>query len=192
MITRMQKHVFLSALVLVLFATSCVSDFKVSSDYDKSTDFTKYKTFTMLPWDNDVSTPVQDGTKRKILNAAKNEMIKRGYTYVEKGGDLAVGLSVLVEEKVEYRSDGSVSYGVGYGGYGYGGFGVGYSTPTTYRSYYYNEGTIIVDVFDERQKMLVWQGYGFDRLKDNPHKNQEKIDMYMKYIFKKYPGKVKK
>ena len=135
---------------------------------------------------------MHDATKQKLLMAAKNEMIKRGYTFKEKGGELAVGLSVLVEEKVEYRSDGSVSYGVGYGGWGYGGVGVGYSSPTTYRSYYYNEGTIIVDVFDEAKKMLIWQGYGFDRLDDNTHKNESKIDMYMKYIFRKYPGKVKK
>lgn len=187
----MQTKTLIAALITAVLFTSCVSDFKVSADYDKTTDFTKYTTFSMLPWNNDLSAPMQESTKTKILQAAKNEMMARGYTFKETGGQLSVGLSVLVEEKVEYRSDGSVSYGVGYGGWGYGGVGVGYSTPTTYRSYYYNEGTVLVDVFDEAQKMLIWQGYGFDRLDDNPHKNSDKVDMYMKYIFKKYPGRVK-
>jgi len=188
----MKKSLFLLTLVAAVIATSCVSTFSVSADYDRQTDFSKYKTFSMLPWQTDVSTPVAGAIRTKLLNAAKNEMLERGYTFVEKGGDLTVGLSLLIEEKVEYRSDGTVSYGVGYGGYGYyGAYGMGYTTPTTIREYYFNEGTLIVDIFDEKAKNLVWQGYGFDRLEDNPHKNEDKIDTYMRYIFHKYPGKVK-
>ena len=188
----MKRTFILFTLFLALLSTSCVSSFKVSADYDKKTDFDQYTSFSMHPWEDDISTPIPEMAKKQLLEAAKNEMIKRGYTFKEKGGDLTVGLSVLIEEKIEYRSDGSVSYGFGYGGYGYyGAYGMGYTSPTTFRSYYYNEGTIIVDIFDEKNKNLVWQGYGFDRLDENPHKNQEKIDVYMRYIFQKYPGKVK-
>jgi hypothetical protein len=187
----MKKSVLLLAIVVALFATSCVSNFKATADYDKSTDFSVYKTFQMLDWNPHNSSHVEASTAAKLQAAAQNEMENLGYTLVQSNGDLAVGLSVLIEEKVEYRSDGSVNYNVGYGYYGYGGYGMGYSGPTTYRSYYYNEGTIIVDIFDEKKKMMVWQGYGFDRLEDNAHKNVQKIDTYMKYIFHKYPGKVK-
>jgi hypothetical protein len=125
-----------------------------------------------------------------LYAAAKNEMQARGYSYVDNGGDLAVGLSVLIEEKVEYRADGSVNYNVGYGYYGYyGGYGMGYAGPTTISTYYYNDGTLIVDVFDQKTKNLVWQGYGFDRLDDQPLKVQHKIPTYMKYIFQKFPKK---
>lgn len=187
----MKKALFIGAVVALFASTSCVSNFKASADYDKATDFAVYNTFSMLEWNPQNSSNIQPSTAAKLIEAAKKEMEARGYKLVEKGGDLSVGLSVLIEEKIEYRSDGSVNYnvGYGYGGYGYGGYGMGYYGPTTYRSYYYNDGTIIVDVFDEKKKTMVWQGYGFDRLEDNPAKNVQKIDTYMKYIFYKYPLK---
>ena len=180
-------------LVLVSLLASCVSNFKVTADYEKGTDFSIYKTFNFLPWRDDVSTHIAKSSQDMLYAAVKKEMEAKGYTYVEKGGDLAVGISVLIEEKVEYRADGSVNYNVGYGYYGYyGGYGMGYSTPTTYSSVYYNDGTIVIDVLDEKKKSLIWQGYGFDRLNDNPQKNQQKIPTYVKYIFQKYPYKGKK
>lgn len=186
----MRALLLLAALTALLLNSSCVSTFKVSADYDKQAEFSTYNTFSMLPWDNDVSAHISEEAKKKLYAAARAEMEKRGYTYVEKGGDLTVGISVLIEEKVEYRTDGTVNYNVGYGYYGYyGGYGMGYSSPTTIREYYYNDGTVIVDVFDEKKKNLIWQGMGFDRLEDNAHKNIEKIPAYMKYIFYKYPLK---
>lgn len=186
----------LRPLFLLFFAalmTSCVSNFKVSADYDKATDFSAYKTFNFLPWRDDVSTHISKEAQDKLYAAAKNEMEARGYIFVQSGGDLAVGISVLIEEKVEYRTDGSANYNVGYRYYGYyGGYGMGYAGPTTVRPYYYNDGTVIIDVFDEKKKNLIWQGYGFDRLDDVPHKNISKIPTYMKYIFYKYPYKGKK
>lgn len=179
-----------AAFATLFFTTSCVSTFKVSAEYDKQASFSTYKTFSMLPWDNNVSSHISEGAKTKLYAATRAEMEKRGYTFVEKGGDLTVGISVLIEEKVEYRTDGTVNYNVGFGYYGYyGAYGMGYSAPTTVREYYYNDGTVIVDVFDEQKKNLVWQGIGFDRLDDSAHKNIEKIPVYMKYIFYKYPVK---
>ena len=186
----MKLYTFLALAAFLALNTACVSNFKVSADYDKQADFDAYKTYSLLPWDNDVSSHISEEAKRIIYSSIRKEMNDRGYTEVEKGGDLTVGVSVLIEEKVEYRSDGSVNYNVGYGYYGYyGGYGMGYSSPTTYREYYYNDGTLIVDVFDEKKKTLIWQGMGFDRLADNAHTNIEKIPTYVRYIFYKYPKK---
>jgi hypothetical protein len=183
----------LLSLFLAGALSSCVSNFKVSADYDKQVDFSTYSTFSLLPWDDDVSSHISNEAKTLLYSAARSEMEKRGYTYVEKGGDLTLGISVLIEEKVEYRADGTVNYNVGFGTYGYyGGYGMGYSSPTTIKEYYYNDGSLIIDVFDEKKKTLIWQGFGFDRLEDNAHKNVEKIETYMKYIFYKYPLKPSK
>jgi hypothetical protein len=185
----MKLSIRITLPLLILFASACVSNFKVSADYDKQTDFMGYNTFSLLPWNSDVSTNISNEAKTKLYATARSEMEKRGYKYVEKGGELSVGISVLIEEKVEYRADGTVNYSVGYSTWGYGGVGMGYSSPTTIRSYYYNDGTIVVDVFDEKKKTLVWQGFGFDRLDDSAQKNIKKIPTYMKYIFYKYPLK---
>jgi len=180
-------------LLLVSLLASCVTNFKVVTDFDKKTDFSGYKTFHFLPWNKEISTRIERETQNMLYAAARNEMEARGYTFVQSGGDLAVGISVLIEEHVEVRADGSVNYNVGYGGMGYfGGFGMGQRGPTTYSNVYYNDGTLIIDVFDEKTKNLIWEGYGFDRINDHPLKAQQKIPMYMKHIFKKFPAQGKK
>ena len=105
----MRVLLFLAAFATILLQSSWVSNFKVSADYDKQAEFASYNTFSMLPWDNDVSAHISEEAKKKLYAAARAEMEKRGYTYVEKGGDLTVGISVLIEEKVEYRTDGTVN-----------------------------------------------------------------------------------
>ncbi len=183
----------LLSLLFVWLLASCVTNIKVTSEFDKNTDFSVFKTFHFLPWNKEISTRLERETQNMLYAAARKELEDRGYTFVQSGGDLAVGLSVLVEEHVEVRADGSVNYNVGYGGMGYfGGFGMGYRGPTTYSNVYYNDGTLIIDVFEEQKKNLIWQGYVFDRVDDNPLKAQKKIPTYMKSVFRKFPVQGKK
>ena len=189
----MKKASFIIALAAIFCTTSCVSSFKSTADYDKKTDFTKYKTFSLLPWNPLKSSDIAESSRALVFASAKKEMESRGYTHVESGGDLTLGFSVLIEENIEYRTDGGVNYNVGYGLYGYyGTYGMGYSGNPSSSRVYFNDGAIFVDVFDEKQKTLIWQGSGFDRLEDNPHKNEQKIPEYMKRIFYKFPVKAKR
>jgi hypothetical protein len=183
-------RILLSALALytAVSLTSCVSSLKVEAESDKTADFKSYKTFSLLPWNNSVSATISESAKKALYQSVRTEMEKRGYTFQEKDGQLSVGISVLIEDKIEYRTDGTVNYNVGYGGYGYyGGYGVGYSAPVTVRSYEYQDGTVIVDVFDEARKNLIWQGYVYDRLSESAKKNRDKIPTYVRYVFSKYP-----
>jgi len=185
------KKLFLATLVIALFAISC-STFKVTADYDKTTNFEGYKTFTLLPWNPHNDSVVTSFVKERILEALKNEMIKRGYFYVAdiKKADLGVNSFVLLQEKSDYQY-----YSNYYGSYGYA-----YASPWAWGGYYgqpygsvqrvdYTEGTLIIDVFDTHQKKLVWQGIGVGEV--NRHTTGKNVGKIVAQIFFKYPVKFK-
>ncbi len=183
------KKLFLATLVFALFAVSCTT-FKVTADYDKTTDFKSFKTFTLLPWNPHNDSIVSPFVKERILEALKNEMIKRGYFYVAdmKKADLGVNSFVLLQEKSDYQY-----YSNYYGSYGYY-----YGNPWAWGGYYgnpygsvqrvdYTEGTLIIDVFDTHQKKLIWQGIGVGEV--NRHTTGKNVGKIVAQIFFKYPVK---
>jgi hypothetical protein len=176
---------------------------------DKTVDFKSFKTFYLLPWDHSVSSTVSLIARNKLRDAMREEMEKRGYRFVDSGGDLAVGASVLIEEMIEYRSDGHVNHHMGWGGMGWGGgawgmhpgmgmhgmgmmgpgmgMGMGWTGPTTVRPEKFKNGSLILDVYDGKQKRLIWQAVGTDRLNNNKDKERKRIPSYVKLLFRRYP-----
>ncbi len=76
--------------------------------------------------------------------------------------------------------------GWGYGpGWGWGGRGGMGSSTTTVRQY--NVATVVLDLWDAKQKRLVWRGTVSDTLSDNPQKNAKKIHTAAEKLFKDYP-----
>ena len=53
-------------------------------------------------------------------------------------------------------------------------------------------GGVVIDLFDQEQKMLVWRGVGTGMLKDPPDDEEEKqrrVDNYINKILDEYPPK---
>ena len=175
------------ALTILLMLGGC-STLKVTYDYDKETDFSKYKTYSMLPWNPELNKIVNDLDRRRLQDALKNEMNARGLEYKESGGDLGLSLYIVVEQKTSVTAYNNY-YG-GYGGYRYGGWGwgMGYGT-TTYQESDYLVGTAIVDFFDEESKSLVWQGIGTGTVNENPKDREERIERSMGKILYNFPIK---
>jgi len=177
---------------MVLVITSC-SDFKATYDYDKEIDFTRYDSFVLLPWTEGDSL-INRFDKERIENSVRKEMLDRGHAYQKQGAKLAVTLFMKHDNKTS-----TTAYSNQYGGYGYGygyrypgwGWGGGMSS-TTYSDYDYTVGTLIIDVYDTKNKMLIWQGVGSGTVDDNPQTRERKIPFHIAYIFKKYPRKVQK
>ena len=91
----MKKLNFLSLFATLLLLSSC-SSVKVVSDMDKTADFTKYKTFEFLGWQDDSDKTMSDLDKNRMRDAFKNEFDSRELTYVEEGGDMAISLFLVV------------------------------------------------------------------------------------------------
>ncbi len=187
----MKKLGLLPVIMLFMVLSSC-SSIQVTADYDKDVNFKDYKTFTLLPWNAHNDSIVSPFVKERILEALKNEMIKRGYFYVAdlKKADLGVNSYVLLRKKTDYQyyQDYYGPYGYYYGSpWAWGGY---YGTPyTTVQKRDYVEGTLIIDVFDTKQKKLIWQGIGVGEV--NHHSSGKNVAKTINQIFFKYPVRYK-
>lgn len=186
--------------MILVFLSSC-EGVKVTNQWDKELDFNQFKTYSLYPWDTHFDKVVNDYDKQTIQSSVKLEMEKRGYTLVEKNGDLVISTFVVIKDKTSYQQY-TTHYGgwAGYGGgWGYGprmgyygyGWGPGYSSSTVY-STDYKQGTLIIDVFSLSNKKLIWQGIGTGEVTQDMEKRDKRLPTIITSIFKKFPVKPKK
>ena len=180
----------LFAVAILIISAAC-SSLKVTSDLDPNVDFTQYKTFEYYGWAEESDKILNRFDKERIESAFGDEFTKRGWKYVESGGDAVVSLFIVVDTKTQttaYTNHyGAGPYGPGWGyGYGYGYGGMGTST-TSYSESEYEVGTLVVDVFDKSEKKLIWQGVGNGTVSENPKTRERNIPMVATKIMRPFP-----
>jgi len=173
-----------------IFMLSC-SSLKVTTDMDKTVDFTQYKTFEYYGWADESDKILNDLQKQRIESAFGSEFEKRGVEFAESGGDAIVTLYIVTQDKTQVTANTTSTGGYGgYGGYyGYGpgyGWGGGHST-TTVNEYDYTVGTLIVSVYDAEEKKLIWEAIGKDELSESDKNVDERVAKKVAYIMKDYP-----
>lgn len=180
------------AMISGLLLNSC-SGIKILSDKDEAVDFTKFKTYQYYGWAEESNKMLNELDQRRIEKAFSDEFAKRNLKYVEENGDIMVTLYIVTEQKSQTTANTTGMGGMGgygYGGYyGYGpayGWGGGMST-TTYSTTDYTVGTLVVDVYDETDKKLVWEGVAKGTIKDNPKGRDSRITAVVEGIMKRYP-----
>lgn len=178
--------------LLTVGIASC-SSVKVSYDIDKSVDFTTFKTYGYS--EDAQKLPVQQLNRNRVFTAIDRELTSRGLSKSDNP-DVLIDLHVRTEHKTEATAttNGTGMYGGYYGGY-YGRFGYGGGFRTTTINYdEYIEGTLFIDVVDNAQGKIVWQGRGTKTIDEDasPEKRDANINNGIKAIFKTYPVKPKK
>jgi hypothetical protein len=178
------KTKLLFVLAIALVACSSIT---TSYDYDKTVDFTKYKTYNFS--DEAKKFGIQELNRARLLAAIDNEMTARGFTKSDNP-DVLVDLMGKMEQK--RTATATTSGGGMYGGYGYGryGYGGGFST-TTINYDDYTEGTLFINVVDRGTEKIVWQGRGTKTLNENasPEKREANIKNGVAMIYQKFPIK---
>lgn len=194
---KKMKNTVIGFIALLFIMSSCGSSIKVSSQYDHEVDFKEYKTYSYLGWSNNSDDLMNDFDKRRVEAAFAYEFESRGMKQVATGGDVEISLFLVTEQKTattaytnHYGVGGPAGYGYGgYGGYYYGsswGWGGGYST-TTYQEYDYTNGTLVCDVFDGKEKKLVWQSVGSGTVDDDASSRDKGIPKAVAKIMSLYP-----
>lgn len=184
-----------TVLVIVAIASSC-SGIKFMTDQDNTIDFSQYKTYRFYGWAEESDKLINDLEQGRIEKAFGEEFDNRGMSLVKEGGDLVVTLYIVTEEKTKTTATtthtGGYGYGYGYGGYyGYGpryGWGVPMSH-TTYNEYDYVEGTLIIDVYDAKEKRLIWESIAKGEVHQNPKGRAERIPKLVARMMQEYPVK---
>ncbi|MEM8895697.1 MAG: DUF4136 domain-containing protein [Bacteroidota bacterium] len=161
---------------------------KVTADMDKEVDFSKFKTYKFLGWQDDSDKLINELDQRRLRDAFKNELSSRSLTYSDGDADIAISLFVVTENKTSTTA--YTDYYGGYGRYRRGpwGWGGGFAS-TTYQESDYVQGTLVMDVYDESTGSLAWQGVVSGAVSDNPQRREKTIPKTIKKLMKKYPVK---
>ena len=162
----------------LLFATASFAE-QVKTDYDRSADFSRYKTYS---WEKvQTQDPLWVGRIKEAVDVA---LTAKGWTPVASGGDVSV---VAIEMTKNQQSLDTFYNGFG-GGWRWGG-GFGDETTTVHN---YKVGTLVVDLFDAKTKTIIWRGSSSDTLSNKSEKNIDNLDKGVEKMFKKFPPEPKK
>jgi len=150
---------------------------KVETDYDHQFDFAQLHTFTVefgSAWNNPLQ---QQRAKEDIVRT----LTSKGWT---QAADASTADAVVVIHGATHEQK---SLDTWYSGGGWG-WGPGMSNTTVNTV---NVGTMVVDVFNAKNKKLVFRGTASDDISDKPEKNSKKIDKAIEKMFKDFPPKPK-
>ena len=192
---RVHYRLITFCAVAALLITACSPQLKVTQDYDKSVNFSQYKSFAMDTFR--VTSSISQLNQNRILTSIRDEFVKKGLTETASNPDLLIHVSAIVKDKQSLSSNTSYTggYGYGYGGYyrpyGWGG-GMG-SSYTTYSVDDYKDGSLIIDVVDSKTKNLLWEGIGNKEI-DKPASDPDAAikDAVAKILANYPPGAAKK
>jgi hypothetical protein len=175
-----QRTIFVSAGIALLFASASFAQ-QVKTDYDRSANFSQYKTYS---WQKvQTQDPLWVDRIKEAVNA---DLTAKGLTPVESGGDIAI---IAMETTKNQQTLNTFYDGFG-GGWGWRwGSGLGDATTTVDN---YKVGTLVVDLFDAHTKTLIWRGSSSDTLSDKSDKNIKNLDKGVQKMFDHFPPDAKK
>jgi hypothetical protein len=177
-------------VVLAVFGVGNAFAQDVRYDFDKSKDFSKYKTYKWVPIKG--ADQIDELTTKQLTAAVDSELAAKGLTKTDsEDADLYIGFQTAIGSEKQFTSyNTGWGYGPGWGRgwYGYGGM----SNSTTYgsTSTVYN-GQLDLSMYDSKEKQLVWRGVVTKTLdpKAKPDKKEKNISKAVAKLLKNYPPK---
>ncbi len=170
---------FIRTCLLVLLVASC-APIHVNYDYEKQTDFTKYKTYNYY---SDIESGLSEFDTKRLLNALDEALSIKGLTFSDNP-DFYIDIT-----SSEFQNAQRNSVGVGVGGSGRnvgGGISIGLpiGQPKLSRQ-------IVFDFHDENSIGLFWQAVSESGYNPNatPEQKEARIKAIVDKVLKGYPPK---
>ncbi|MFD0740234.1 DUF4136 domain-containing protein [Lysobacter koreensis] len=201
-------------VLIAVVAAGCASGPAVIADYDRSANFSAYRSYAFLEKVGSDPAGYESLATQAVKAAVRREMDARGYAYAAADPDLQVNFSTQLAQKTRIsQMPGPMFHPWGpYGGYGryggwggwgpwggygrhggwggwggYGGWGYdgwGYDTYVDQ----YLEGTLRIDIVDARRQQVVWEGMAVERVPTRQRQNrQAQASATVAAIFASYP-----
>ena len=167
--------------IALLFATASFAQ-QVKTDFDRSADFSQYKTYS---WEK---VHTQNPLWVDRIKAAVNSALEaKGWMQAESGGNVSI-MAMEMNQSHQTLNTYYDSFGGGWGWRGRfgGGFGDGFGDSTTTESTY-KVGTLVVDLYDSNTKKLIWRGSASDTLSSKSDKNIKNLDKGVDKMFDHFP-----
>jgi len=177
-------------VLAVLAMAGCATGPEIRTDYNRSVDFSQYRTFGFVPRPGTDRQGYESLTTQYLKAAAQREMTARGYQFVPRQPDLLINFNMQFQQKVASSPAPMPPPGyMGYYAYRGGLYapwpGYGFYNDT----YVYTEGTLNIDVVDAKKNQLVWEGVAQGDASEGLKRqdNQQAIDKVVGAIFAKFP-----
>lgn len=191
---KKSKTLRIIPILFLGFIYSCSPTVSVTSDYDHAANFSQFKTFAVY------DLKAQEGQVNqlnidRVTSAIRADMLAKGFTESTTNPDLKVNAVSILKNKQSVTADSNFyGYGGMYRPYGYWGGGamMGGAT-TTFNTYDYVDGSLIIDIVSTKTQKLVWQGVGNAQIDSKPDNPDEFISNAIKKILAGFPpGAVQK
>ena len=170
-----------AALLLVSFAASSAYAQRPQIQWNEAYDWESVETFA---WQSTPESSLEEANPfmhSRIIAAIEYELTSGGetggLTEVTSDPDLYVTYHASSEERVRVTTD---TWGYGVGGYGrgaWGYYGYGYGGPvsSTTTVHEYEEGTLVVDIWDASGMELIWRGTVSRVFSENPQRAERQV-----------------
>ena len=173
---KIMKIHTLSLVILGIALASC-SSLKVTTDYDSSVNFNRYETYNFTPAAD--SIPINQLNKKRLFNAISAEMNGNDIQWAAEP-DLFVHVHLMLKG----RTKTNITYGQG------DTYSLGSGFSTTYMDMgEYSQGTLFIDIIDDKRKQLVWSGRVSSAIKDSDPMQEKDINKIVQKVFRNFPPK---
>jgi hypothetical protein len=168
------RVVCVAGVAAVLSALAACSSLKVSHETDPSADLGSYRSFEMVPSKSIVDPAVARGVEGIVAD----ELVRKGLTRVDSGGDLLVACDGGVGNREQ------VAAGLGYAVETFNGettvYTVGRGVPV---------GVLVISLIDHRTGKVAWQGSGSKAVMQggDPKVRVERLESAVRAILASYP-----
>ena len=162
------------ALALSVIFVPCAFAQRITTEFDESVDFTKFKTFAIRDGQLKSPSPALNSelTKKRVEADIERALTARGLTKASGPSDLNVFYTLGSMRRVETET-----FPAGWRGRG-----------TRVARVPNTEGNLVIDLRDPTTRALVWRGVATEET-PNPAKLAEKLDDMVKKAIAKYPPK---
>ena len=180
-----------SILACAIFLSAC-SPVKVVTDLNKEADFSQYKTFSFVSWQEVSDEIFSEGDKKLMRDAFINEFERRGLKHVNSSGDMQVSLYLVTNNETAFSGYNDYVGGRNAGYHHYrGSWGYGYAGNTS-KQQSKLVGTLIMNVYDRKSQNQIWQAVATGTINDNPKKDRSKsIPGKVSGIMRRFPVRPK-
>ena len=163
---------FAFCALLICLASSLALAQQVSVNYDHNASFSQYHTYA---WGSNNKNQIQNSILAQVAQQdIEAAMQQKGLQKVQESQnpDLVLAASGGEREQTSYNAWGMRGIGGGMGGI----------SPQENV-----EATMVVSLYDVKQKSLVWRGIAQNTLNNNGNKNQEMVQKAVNKMFKQWP-----
>jgi hypothetical protein len=169
------RRILATAALVAAVLSIPASAQKVETDYDHSVNFSRYHTYS---WGRvHASDPLFES---RIREAVDHALQAKGLQLVPADGDVTLMAVAILKDQPEYTT---FYDGLG-GGWRWHGWGAGMTTTTVENI---PVGTLVVDMYDNSSRNLIWRGEAQNQLSSKPDKDTKKLDKAVAKMFAKFP-----